>query len=300
METSKIIIVPKMSKYEWDLHRYNLTHEQLIKKYAQDNIDADRILKSHDRQKESLNSLQKYFHNFQFVSRENFTRETARNADIIIALGGDNHLQYVSHFIDSTLLMGVNSDTARSEGALTYFTAEDFEKILLKIEKDDFDIEEWQRLECILNGTSISLTTSEYFLGENARKFMSRHILKIGDKEEEQKGSGLLVSTGAGSTGWYDSECRYLYPDGNIFPKTSKYARFLNTAPYRGKLNGYSMLEGKLEEGMELTVYSLNDSKGIVTSDSIEDYDFNIGAKAVIKLSKKPLNILKINRGKNE
>lgn len=292
MNTSNMVIVPKMSMYEWDMHRYKLTPGQILAKYERDGVDVGKVMKSHETQKQSLEELKAFFNESQFVHRNRLTRRIASNADLIIALGGDNHFQFVSHFLGSELIMGINSDPSRSEGALTYFTTHNFEETLKRLKQEEFDVEEWIRLEARLNGQLLELATSELFLGEDKRKYMSRHILEIRGRTEEQKCSGLLITTGAGSTGWYDSACRYLYEDGNAFPKTEKMARFLATEVFRGKLSQYSMLEGVLQERETLTVCSLNDDKGILSIDSLEEYPFDMGARAVIRISDKPLRIV--------
>jgi len=294
MDTSKIIIVPKLSMYELDLSKYNVPHEELIEKYCKEGIDADRILSSHKRQKESLDELKRFFLEKQFIPRDKLTKEIANSSDIVISLGGDNHLQYVSHFIDDTLLMGINSDYVGSLGALTYFAAKNFETMLRKIEQNYFEVEKWTRLEAKINNIPIQRATTEYLLGQKEMKSMSRHIIKANENEEEQQCSGLLVVTGSGSTGWYDSSCRYIHKDGNKFPKTEEIAVYLAKEPVASSKN--KMLEGILKSGEELTVASLNDD-GIISPDCIEEYQFNRGAIASIKISDKPLKVINI---KNE
>jgi NAD kinase len=293
MNISDIVIVPKNSKYERDKKHYVLTHEEMMNQYVAERVDAEGIFESHKRQKKSLAELKRFFYEKQFVPWEKITKEIAARAPLVISLGGDNHFQYVSHFVNSGLILGVNSDPVKSEGVLTYFKAEDFEELVERLERDDYQVEEWTRLEVRINGTFVGLVTSECYLGEEKRKKMSKHIIRLNGQEEEQKNSGLLVFPGAGSTGWHDSECRYLYPEGNVFPKTADYARFLATAPYRGKLCGCSMLEGKILPGEELFVKSLNNDRGIVGIDSVEEYNFMRGTEAVIRISDESLNVVK-------
>jgi NAD kinase len=299
MDISKIVIVPKISKYEYDMRRYRLSSEEVIQKYRDENVDADKILRSHENQKGALRILKRFFPEKQFVSREEFTEEIAVNADMVIALGGDNHLQYVSHFVDNQLMMGINSDPEKSVGALTYFNATSFDRILKRLEEGDFVIEEWTRLEARLEAGIgyVGLATCDYFLGEKERKNMSRHIIVHNGRSEEQKGSGLLVVTGAGSTGWYTSASRYLHSDENDFPKTDRMARFVLAEPYvqpGRRLENYVMLCGSLKEGEELTVYSLNDSEGIISNDSLEETTFNRGSKAILKLSDTPVRVVRM------
>ncbi len=293
MKLSKIIVVPKRSKYALDLEKYKFNHDQLMKKYEREGVNIRKIMGSHKRQKEGLKRLKKLIPEKNFIYREKLTKELVKKSDLIIAYGGDGHFGFVSHFIDNTNFLGINSDTKTSEGILTYFDIDSFEKNLKKILNEDFKIEEWTRLEVKRNDKKIGLATSDIFLGEVERKFMSRHIIKHRNKKEEQKCSGIIISTGTGSTGWYTSASRYLFKKPNNFPRTAKYARFLVTEPYKGRLNGYSMLTGTLNQEEEIIITSLNNTKGIVSLDSIEEYEFNRGTKITIKIGK-PLRIIRI------
>ncbi|HIH18290.1 MAG TPA: hypothetical protein HA282_00935 [Nanoarchaeota archaeon] len=292
IDSNRAIVVPKMSMYELDMHRFRLGHQELMQKYARDGFDIDRIIGSHERQQEAKMASGKMFGEENFIHYDRLTQDLLAQASAVVALGGDNHFQYVSHFVQDTLVIGVNSDPLTSEGALTSFTTSTLEEFLPQLEKGAFSVEEWTRLECKLNGKELPLAICDYFLGEKERSYMSRHLLKLGEKEEDQKCSGLLVATGAGSSGWYDSACRYLHPEGNPFAKNEKSARFLVTEPYHGKLNGYSMLEGKVGEGETLQVISANDACGVVTVDSIESYEFSRGMKAEIGISHIPLRVV--------
>lgn len=294
MDTSKIIVVPKMSKYQWDMCRLGLSHEELAAEYSRQGVDAERMLSSHERQMESLRELETFLHETQFVQRDGLTKQLADNASLLISLGGDNHFQYVSRFLGNTPIMGINSDPLRSDGGLTYFTAREFERVLRCLEKDDFSVEGWTRLDASVNGGETCTATSEVYMGESERKNMSRHILEYRGITEEQKCSGLLVATGAGSSGWYSSACRYLHPEGNPFPRTSGYARFLVTEPFRGRLTRYPTPEGVLERGERLAVRSLNDSSGRLMCDSLDEYGFRMGSVAAIGISESPLRVVRL------
>jgi len=293
----QIIAVPKISKYEFDLRRYGLSHEELVERYRKEGQDIARILTSHERHVDSVKRLGGLVSGV--IHRDQLKRKTIRNVDLIIAIGGDDHFKYVSHFIDNELLMGINSDPVTSEGALNYFTIEGISKVIERIKQGDFETEEWTRLEAIINSRAVEPATAEYFLGELERPAMSHYVLYHRDKfhrdkVEEQKCSGLLVVTGAGSSGWYDSACRYLYESGNRFPKTANFARFLATEPHRGRLSGYNMAEGIIEEGEELIIKSLSKGKAVISPDCLERHNFERGKVAVVRISDKPLRVVRI------
>ena len=118
MNLANIVVVQKASTYEFDMHRHRLTHDELIAKYQREGTDPQKIIESHERHYQSIANLKKIFSESQFVPRDRFTREIAAKADLVIALGGDDHFQYAAHFVDDTLMMGVNFDPSTSEGAL--------------------------------------------------------------------------------------------------------------------------------------------------------------------------------------
>ncbi len=292
MNLENIIVVPKLSRLEYDMHRHGLTEEEAVVRYRKRGEDAERILGSHRRQKKALAVLEKFLNKEQFVPRERLTKEIAGNAELIVAFGGDDNFKAVSHYADDTPVMGINSDPETSEGALTYFVAGGFESVAKNLREGKYKVEEWTRLEAEIDGNPATPATSEYFLGESKRTKMSKHILEFGGKKEKQGCSGLLVSTGAGSTGWYSSAHRCRLGGSVTFPRTVDYAKFVATEPYMGRLYRYSMLEGVLKKGDELVVQSLNDNCGILESDSVDAFEFNREARAAIRISDKPLRVV--------
>jgi NAD kinase len=292
MDLRRMALVPKMSKYEWDRHCFGLDHEGLLTKYRQEGVDMESILASHERQRAALAHVTQRLGAATVLARDDVTRAVNDRFDLVISLGGDNHFQYLTHFLTTTPILGMNSDVQTSVGALTPFLPEHTDTLLARLEADEYEIEEWTRLAAQVNGHAIEYATCIYFIGEAERQFMSRHILEVQGQREEQKGAGLLVVTGAGSTGWYDSACRYQFPDGNAFPPTAPFARFLLTEPYRGRLSGHDLRHGELRPGEELHVHSLNDDRGLIGSDSIEVYPANRGTHILIRLAPHPLRVV--------
>ena len=289
----KVIVIPKLSKYELDLRTFKLTHEELIEKYKREGVNADKVLSTYRVQKINREKLASIIPEAKFMQRDDLTKETIKNFDILISLGGDNHFMYVSNFADNKLLIGINSDPKSSEGALTSFNIETFEAFIPNLISGNYKIEEWTRLKVELNGKTLwPLITCDLFLGEQERWNMSRHIIKFKGKEEEQKGSGLLVTTGAGSTGWYDSAVRYIKEKGEKISHLDKKGVFLLTEPYKGKLSGCELIHEPFEEGDKVEVDSLNDSKGVISIDSLWVFNFNRGDKVVFSVSDKPLKVI--------
>jgi NAD kinase len=294
IDLDKIVIAPKLSKLEYDMLRLGLDQSAMLKRYEALHAPVERILTSHNAQKDALNTLRRVFSPRQFLTRNEVSPETTAAADLVIAFGGDNHFQYVSHAREDGFILGINSDPGRSEGVLVPHSADEIMDILGKLARGKFLVEEWTRLEGTVNGKKIPQIICEYFLGEYGRLDMSRHILQFLDTNEEQKGSGIIVSTGAGSSGWFDSEIADFIPGGAIFPRTSGCAHIFVTAPFRGRLTGGTIRHQLLKPGEELVIGSLNDSEGIVGCDALERIPFPFGAEARIRVSDRPLKVLRV------
>jgi len=288
---ARILIVAKQSKYEYERKKFELSHEEIIAKYSAERANLEAILQSHDGQLKTRLTLQELLPDARLIMMDQL-KEQILDYDMVISLGGDNSFIYVTHFIGNIPILGINSDPRRSTGALCAVTANSIERVAKSIQNEKFRIENWTRLQATIDGKLITPATSEYFFGEKLRKDMSRHILIYRGKEYEQKSSGIIIATGAGSTGWYDSANRFSWPGGDRFDKTEQKAAFIVTEPYRYVALPSDVHASYILAGEELILHSLNDGDGYATADSWEEFDFSRGRKAVIRISDKPLKII--------
>ncbi len=291
IEPHEILLIPKLSRFTLDQQELGLGPSAIEKWYRSQGLDAQRIIIGHERQQLALQVAREQLPADSVVFRDEISATQLENRKLVIALGGDNHFCYVAGLLKHTFIAGVNSDPTQSEGAMTYFDASELNKLIQAVRTGNFLIEDWTRLGVSVGGRDVGLALNDVFLGEAERHFMSRHLIKLGSLEEEQKGSGLLVVTGSDSYGWYRSASRYLHKDGDPFSKTSVEARFLLTEPYCGTLNCASHTEGRMLAGDILEVTSLNDSRGVVMLDSMTAVPFPRGAVAQVRTAPHPLRV---------
>lgn len=277
------MIIPKETKLEYDLRRLGWTPRRLKTWYRE---RGDAIFESHERQLEVRSRLLALLPQSRLAAREMADRAGLDASSLVIALGGDNHFIYVSHFLRQAPLLGVNADRLRSHGGLLRIDETSLQAAAACLRSGRWSIEEWPRLEASLDGRPVGLATSEVFLGERQRKHMSRHILRLGrGAEEEHKGSGLLVATPAGSTGWYGQY-------GRPFREASGPARWALTEPFPpGRRRRLAC--GRLRRGEVLRVRSLNDSDGILDLDSLREIPFPFASVAALRVSRDPLKVLR-------
>ncbi len=294
----EILVVVKRSSFKCELQKTHMSPEQLLMKFEQQGECGQRTVSSHLRQLQVVKDLCAEISPTQIVSIAKVTRERVAKAKMIIALGGDDTLKAVSHWIDDqTIIVGVNSDTMYSQGNLIRYSAADIPALLRSVEKGDYRIQPWQRIRIAVDGVDRGPALSEIALAKSDFAEMTTNIVEFKGQKVNQKSSGLLLTTGAGSTGWFASAGLYLAPEGRPYPPTVPLARFELREPHLrfvekdGTLQAVypDLVEGEILPGETLKVTSLNNTQAIATRDSIDRIPFNRGSVAEIALDNKPL-----------
>jgi hypothetical protein len=136
--------------------------------------------------------------------------------------------------------------------------------------------------EVNLNDGQKPLAFNGFFIG--ARSHVSaRYTLAYEGHSEPQSSSGVLVSTGAGSTGWLSSifnmasgigQLLGAQPQGSLqLPWEDRRLIWAVREPFVSKMSQATLVAGLLNEGRELVLESLMPEGGVIFSDGIE-HDF--------------------------
>ncbi|XDD44575.1 STAS domain-containing protein [Leptospira sp. WS60.C2] len=292
LKYKKIVVVFKRTKYELDLETYGSI--QAYKEVTKHNPEVfQRTLESHERQIRSREYLkQNVFPNADFVFREHFAPEEGSHYDLVVAHGGDNHFTYVAHLVGNTHLIGCNSDPISSVGALLGFTAEELGEAV----KQNFKLtklESWSLLDTEIiypNGTKLKTVPAicELSIRNNSPDLTSRFWIQYQEQKEEQKCSGLLVYTGAGSTGWISSCFPKKFPPfGKHEPFFHVYSREIRV---KSQETEFSLADFRALDQVEV----ISEMNGGLAVDSLTErhYPFPPYAKAIIRLSPEKLFVV--------
>jgi len=216
--------------------------------------------------------------------------EDFRGKDLIVCVGGDgtvlNSAQYI---LDDTPVLTVRSDS-RSVGTLCEIEPSEFETAIERIVADRFSLEKWTRAEALLGDRRI-FALNEVYVGVRHSPSMARYELSFEGRAETQMSSGVVVSTGTGSTAWY----------GNIpgsdgrFPRTSQELRFIvREHNVSGK---YALTKGTIRPGQRLEARSKMNVDGCVSFDgdySKRMFDFLKGDGVKIQVSATPVSVVRL------
>jgi hypothetical protein len=118
-------------------------------------------------------------------------------------------------------------------------------------------------------------------------------VLEIG----KIKGTGALIATGAGATGWFSSASKYRYPAGRSFPRTARRAELCVREPYGSKSElskNFTAING--DEILTIISTSNNNLELCVDSQNELIYPLPRATKVEIKLADKPLKVINLKK----
>ena len=241
----------------------------------------------------SLNKL-KYLmpeKKFRIVGASNIKKHDFKDVDLVITFGGDGTFLKAASFVRDSFIIGINSNPGASEGALTSITADNMEP-LREILGGKFRVLERPRAKVTKNNILLDKTAlNEVYIGSRSQFHTSRYVLHLNGRKEEHRSSGVLVSTGTGSTAWYSSA------GGKPFSYNEKKLKFIVREPFYGRLFKPAFLQGEISDGRKIKIECTGRME-IIVLDSNSSYNFEGGDTVEIELSDKPLKVLHPIRNK--
>lgn len=221
------------------------------------------------------------------VERNRVDKRCCWQKDLIITVGGDGTFLRASHFVGDTPMLGVNIDPASKLGFYTSATAADFAQKFRKLRVGKFKIIALPRLQIEISRKALpDLALNEVFFGDRLPYKMCRYKLTINGRSEEQRSSGVLVSTGAGSHAWMQSA------GGKRFPITAEKMEYLVREPYhllnrKGRLRqGFVGPKGKIQ------ITSRDKNNFIIIDALTKLYPLPAGKTATIRMAKERVRLV--------
>lgn len=224
-------------------------------------------------------------------------------ADLIVTLGQDGLVANTAKYTGGQPIIAVNPDPERFDGILLPFAPPHTAAAVQSVLAGHAAMRDVTLAESRLNDGQRQLAFNDLFLG--ARSHVSaRYRIRGHGQDEPQSSSGLLISTGAGSTGWLSSvfnmasgvaaltggSCgapiRMAWEDSRLL--------FVVREPFVSRHSRAGIVAGLLEAGEELTIESLMPSGGVIFSDGMEaDFlEFNSGAVAHISAAREKARLV--------
>jgi Predicted sugar kinase len=300
---NKVIIIRRKTRLEELITRFNTVSqakfyiEHLGADFSDYVIENEKYKRAVSEAYSELESLGRV----QVVDREYIPNFIFGENDIVVAIGQDGLVANTLKYLTGQLLMGVNPDPGRWDGVLLPFRVSDLKLAVQDVFKNRRQVKEISMAKAALNDGQVIYAVNDLFIGQKSH-VSSRYFIEVEGSIEQQSSSGIIVSTGLGSTGWLKS---ILTGAANIVSSMSDrrinigqdkklswdadYLYYSVREPFPSKNSKANLVFGKVTKNSHLRITSQMPDNGVIFSDGIEsDYlQFNSGVEATISVAEK-------------
>lgn len=215
-------------------------------------------------------------------------RFQCRPDEMVITIGGDGTFLEASHHIQSQWILGINSDPARSIGYYCSADRNSFRDVLTSVLSGKCHIRSLNRLALTQNGKRLDVAVlNEILIAHAIPAAMSRYRLRIGNVTEEQRSSGIWISTAVGSTAAIGSA------GGRAMSEKSQSIQYLPRELFEPPGRKHVHRGGVLPAGTRLEVTSLMRDGRFYVDGSHLRIPFVYGDRLVVRNSRYPLQVVR-------
>ncbi len=300
---NKIVLVTRRTRVDELIARFNTLQQA---KFYVEHLGADfaEYLDEHNRYRAAVAEAEttlKTLGRVQMLDRSFLPNFVFGPQDTVVVLGQDGLVANTVKYLTTQSVLGVNPDPKRWDGVLLPFKTRDLMKVIPEVFAGRRGLHEVTMAKATLNNGSVLYGVNDLFIGPKTHT-SARYLIQLGEKQEHHSSSGVIVSTGIGSTGWLKSliagavaisselsHGKIKMTPKESFPWDAKYLYFIVREPFPSRISAASLVVGKITEAQPLVLTSQTPEQGVIFSDGIEsDYlEFNSGTRATITLAEK-------------
>lgn len=230
------------------------------------------------------------------VQRRYLATYDFRHTTLVVVVGPDGLVANTAKYVGDRPIVAINPDPRRIDGKLLPFRVSDARNIVGRTLDSKSKTSEITLARVSLADGQVMLAFNDFFIGRRSHA-SARYVLYANDGSEVQSSSGVIVSTGAGSTGWLSSVFHMSHgvngwiggQDGHV-PKLNwndRQLAWVVREPFASRTTGVAMVAGLIDPSMKFRVESLMPEQGVIFSDGIENdfLEFNSGVIAEISVA---------------
>lgn len=291
----KIVLVTRKTRLAELIERFNTNSQAkfYIEHAGGDFGEYEREDEAYRRSVEALRGYVEVGLKVQVIDRALVPTFTFLPEDLVITLGQDGLVANTAKYVGRQPIVAVNPDPERFDGILLPFLPAQMPVALDQVFDGRYHIRAVTLAEARLSDGQRLLAFNDLFLGAQTH-VSARYRIRWNNAEEPQSSSGVLVSTGAGSTGWMSSvfnmatgvaalagaqamrPIRLDWEDRRLL--------FVVREPFVSRHSQAGLVAGLIAPAERLELESMMPSGGVIFSDGIEsDYlQFNSGATVTV------------------
>jgi NAD kinase len=307
---NKIVVVTRKTALEELIEKFN-TREQAHFYLEHMGASFEEYQAAHDAYHAALASLQAQLPRqvrAQFIERSFLPNFIFDPWAVVVTLGPDGLVINTAKYLQNQPLVAFNPDPARIDGVLIPFPVSSAAAVLMNVLCGIFQDRAITMARATLNDGQKLYAVNDLFLGQRTH-VSARYRLRFGDRAEQQSSSGIIISTGAGSTGWLrsmitgaagvvgafaPSEELQNVRNAYAFDSESDQLSFCVREPFVSRVSGAELVFGRITKGESLEVVSQMPHNGVIFSDGVESdfLSFDSGAIARVEIAEKKVRLV--------
>lgn len=311
MAFEKIILVTRKTRLEGLIERFNTAAQSRFYiehsggDFAFYQHEHDVYYRGLEQVRDALQKIQKV-HQIERAFLPNYIF-TAK--DLVVTYGIDGLVVNTAKYLNGQPLVAINPDPNAIDGILLPFSVADTGQIVSTVMRGNFRTKAITMAQATTRDGQTLFAFNDLFIGiENHTS--ARYSLQQGSQQENQSSSGIIVSTGAGSTGWLSSFYNFTngmlrqfgQEDLSYLPPlsldwSSERLVFVVREPFSSKTSQATLVCGWILPNQPLVVESHMSKGGIIFSDGVTNdfLAFNAGAIATIGVADKKTHLVMPN-----
>jgi NAD kinase len=235
---------------------------------------------------------------YQIVERGFLTNFVFAPDDIVVALGQDGLVANAMKYLSGQPLIGVNPEPGRWDGILLPFKPGELPALLQDVAAARRPTRAVTMAEARLSDGQVLRAVNDLFVGPRTHT-SALYDIELGGRRESHSSSGLIVSTGLGSTAWLKSIVTgsmriagAIQPTGRLAeyrpqPWDTDHLTFVVREPFPSKSSAAELVYGAVTAGEPLLLRSRMPENGVIFSDGMEaDFlRFTAGLEATVTVA---------------
>ena len=290
----KAILVTRQTRYQGLLAQYNTESQasfvvesrgQNFGEYREEHLIYQNALTVVE------NTLREYLRVLR-LEREFLPNYLFAEDDLVVVVGQDGLVANTLKYLNGQAVIAINPDPSRIDGTLLPFSIGDLQALIRSVLQGKYQTKSISLARAKLNDGQVLTAVNDIFIGP--RDPVSAHYeLKFGEKEEIQSSSGVIVSTGLGSTGWLTSIVKGAERITGVsrgsspaFDWAATNLCFAVREPFPSVATGTQLVYGNITPSKKFSIRSRMASGGVVFSDGMVNdcIDFNAGSEISVSL----------------
>lgn len=262
----------------------------------------------HERFHKSLESIQKQLSGLiktKILEHEFLPNYLFTPRDLVIVIGQDGLVANTAKYVSDIPVIAVNPDPERFDGVLLPFNTDTFLAAVQNVLSGKYQYNNVTMAEAKLSDGQRLLAFNDFFIGPTSH-ISARYKITYNNHSENHSSSGIIVSTGAGSTGWLSSLFnmanginKYFGANVKVNPRKMRWNTnelvFIVREPFLSKTSQVDLSAGIITRANPLILESYMPRNGVIFSDGIQSdfLQFNSGAITTIGVAKEKAVLVK-------